>query len=179
MTWTLAGDVAVVVGTIVAAIGLILAFGELRRSTAVQRAEFLLNATRGYFGSAEQRRLYYDLDYNRFQLNFAKGAPTTVKRGNSEAMPFLGSEEERLLDELLYGLDVIGRIVDMGVLAQNDASVFRFQAARVIWNRYVQEYLTWLANERKTHGGGEIPPFQAARRLAGLPGLPIGRAGQR
>jgi hypothetical protein len=160
------GDSASLLTGIVTAVGIWLAYKQLRHVAAAQRAEFLLNATERYFADDEVRKLYYDIDYDRFSLTFAGGQPAHVKRGDSAAIPFFGSREERLLDTLLYTLDTIGRIVDLGVLTASEATLFRFQARRVFTNSTVREYLRWLDKERAQFGG-ESPAHQAARRLAG------------
>jgi hypothetical protein len=159
------GDVASLLTGIITAVGILLAYKQLRHVAAAQRAQFLLNATERYFADDDVRALYYDIDYERFALTFTNGEPAQVQRGDAAPIRFVGSREERLLDGLLYTLDTIGRIVDLGVLADREAALFRFQAKRVFSNSAVQEYLTWLDGER-ARLGGESPAHQAARRLA-------------
>ena len=151
----------------VAAIGFLFALRELHRSTQVQRAQALLDATQRYFGDVEVRRLYYDLDYNQITLVFENDHPKKWIRADSSHVPFIGSNEERCLDSLLYSLDTIGRIVELGVLKSKDAKIFAFQAQRILKNPEVTKYLNWLDGEREKYGG-ERPPHRAAQLLAKL-----------
>src|SRR5437763_14663984 len=109
-----AGEWASILTAFVPSIGILFAYLELRRNTHIQRGQFLLGATERYFAESEARRLFYDIDYNRFKLTFVEGNPVTVERGDGGAKPFMQSEEERSLDNLLYTFDVIGRLVALG-----------------------------------------------------------------
>lgn len=168
--WSDLGDVATVLAALLTAAGVFFALRELFRNTRVHRAQFLLDTVSQFFGDTKVRELFYDINYNRFRISFRDGQPHTIHRGESESgEPFHGSEGERLLDQLLYTLDAIGRVVHLGGLKKGDALLFAFQAARVLErNTEVQGYLNWLETQRREHGGGEIPPFQAARELAAL-----------
>lgn len=155
-------------GVGIAALGFLFAWRELHRSAKVQRAQFLLDATQRYFGDQEVRKLYYELDYNALTLQFDDGQPSQLlRRESSSESKFLGSDDERHLDSLLYTLDTIGRIVELKLLRSKDAVVFAFQARRVLDNSEVKKYLDWLDDERKRLGG-ERPPHRAARLLADL-----------
>src|SRR6478609_3643217 len=94
--------------------GFFFAVHELRRSGKAQRAQFLLDTTEKYFGDVEVRKLYYDIDYGNFELVYKEGGPREVRCRDlsGKYKPFLGSDEERLLDSLLYTLDVIGRVFE-------------------------------------------------------------------
>jgi hypothetical protein len=142
----------------------LIAYRELRLNTRVQRAQFLLDATERYFGNAEERGIYYDIDYRQFNLCFAAGEPDTIQRGKEPPKPFIGSSEERLLDSILYSFDVIGRIVEMGALDERDARIFAFQAERVLSNREVAKYIVWVTSQRILFGG-EVPAHRAAQKL--------------
>jgi hypothetical protein len=78
--------------------------------------------------------------------------------------PFFGSDEERLLDALLYTFDVIARVVELGAMSEGESRVFAFQAARVFRDKYVVVYLQWLDRER-TRFGGDVPSHKSARDL--------------
>lgn len=143
---------------------IVLAFRELRLNTRVQRAQFLLDATNRYFSSGPERELYYDIDYRRLRIDFNQGEPATVFRERGESKPFLGSEEEHQLDNMLYNFDIIGRILEMGALDRRDARIFAFQAKRVLYNSEVQKYLVWVTSQRIMFGG-EVPAHRAAQKL--------------
>jgi len=158
------GDLAEILTALITAVGIFLAYFELRRNTRIQRAQFLLETTERYFGESEARRLFYDIDYNSFKLQFVNGTPSTVQRGEEDPKPFLGSDEERWLDSLLYTFDVIGRMVELKSLNVREADIFAFQAKRVLGNHYVKAYVDWV-NEERVKENIRIPAHQAAYRL--------------
>jgi hypothetical protein len=168
--WSELADLATVLAAILTGAGVLFALRELYRNTRVHRAQFLLETVSQYFGDMKVRQLFYDINYNRFRISFLDGQPRTIHWGENESEePFHGSEGERLLDQLLYTLDAIGRVVRLGGLRRGDAMLFAFQSARVLEkNEEIQKYLDWLEDQRRVHGGGEVPPFQAARELAAL-----------
>lgn len=156
------GDILTFLGFLAAAGGLVFAGRQLRHSIRVQRAQFLLDATERYFADTNVRRLYYDIDYGKFKLDFVNGEPGNVQRGNQPPKPFIGSDEELWLDSLLYTFDVIGRIAEVGALDTREARIFAFQAARVFRNPDIEKLLDWLDKERGRFGG-EVPTHRAAR----------------
>jgi hypothetical protein len=161
------GDILTFLGFLAAAGGLVFTAVQLRLGTRVQRAQFLLDTTERYFADTDVRRLYYDIDYNKFSLAFVGGEPNTFQRGTNTPKPFIGSDEERWLDNLLYTFDVIGRVAELKALNSNEARLFAFQAARVFKNPDIVQYLAWLDKER-IRFGGDVPSHHAARKLASL-----------
>src|SRR6476660_3725975 len=95
------GNLLTFIGLIATACGLIFTGRQLRNGIRVQRAQFLLQTTERYFKDADVRKLYYDVDYHRFELRFTNNEPREFRRNSKEFQLFLGSEEERLLDALL------------------------------------------------------------------------------
>ncbi len=158
------GDVITFFGFLAAAVGLFCTAIQMRIGSRIHRAQFLLETTERYFADSDVRRLYYDIDYGHFKLDFANGNPSTVKCGDRPAKQFIGSDEERWLDSLLYTFDVIGRVAELGALSRTDARIFAFQAGRVFKNPEVVKFLEWLDNERKRFGG-DLPSHRAARKL--------------
>src|SRR6266581_690283 len=159
-----AADILTLIGFLFTVIALLFTGFQLRRNSLVQRAQFLLGATERYFADSEVRRLYYDIDYGRFTIEFINREPATFCRRDSPAKPFIGSDEERWLDNLLYTFDTIGRIVELQMLSWNEASIFAFQAVRIFQDAPIQKYLEWLDKERRRFGG-ELPTHKAARGL--------------
>ena len=121
------GDILTFLGFLAAAGGLVFTAVQLRLGTRVQRAQFLLDTTERYFADTDVRRLYYDIDYNKFSLAFVGGEPNAFQRGTNTPKPFIGSDEERWLDNLLYTFDVIGRVANSRRSTQmrRDYSPFR------------------------------------------------------
>lgn len=157
-------DALTLIGFVFTVTALVFTGFQLRRNSLVQRAQFLLSATERYFADSEVRRLYYDIDYGQFTIQFNDHEPATFCRRGSPAKAFIGSDEERWLDNLLYTFDTIGRIVELRMLSWKEASIFAFQAVRVFQNATIQKYLEWLGNERRKFGG-ELPTHRAARAL--------------
>jgi hypothetical protein len=143
------GDFLTIIGFAFTLIGLIFAVIEIRRNTRVQRAQFLLEFTERYFSDSDVRKFYYKLDYNEFELDFDK---------------FIGSNEERWLDSLIYTYDIIGRLVKMKVLNTEEVDIIAFQASRVLKNSEVIKYLNWL-DEEYVQEGRPAPAHKDARFL--------------
>lgn len=159
------GSIAEIASAIIAAVGFFFAVLELRRSTKNQRAQFLLDTTQRYFGDENVRKLYYELDYREIYIVFKNNEPTEILRPTWPAQPFIPSDEERCLDLLLYTLDTIGRVFELGTLTQKEAEIFSFQARRVLSHPSVADYVKWVSDARKTFGGA-APAFYGAYVLA-------------
>lgn len=163
------GDIVTALSFLAAAIGLWFTARQVRENTKMRRAQFLLDATERYFADTEVRKLYYDVDYAEFTIEFdAQGEPSTFTRRGSSPQRFVGSHEERYLDSLLYTFDSIGRLVEIGALDSREAQLFAFQASRVFNNPHVARLLQWLDGERRRFGG-EVPTHRAGRALAARP----------
>ena len=127
----------------------------LRRTARVQRAQFLLNITDRYFTDTDVRRFFYRLNYERFQF---------------DRQTFFESEDERHLDTLLYRFDLIGRMLEIGVVSVKEVEIMAFQASRVFDNAEVKKYLDFLDEDyrrlvdRRAH---EDARFLASRILKG------------
>lgn len=142
-------DILTLVGLLLTVLGLAFAGYEIRRSVLVQRAQFIMSITEQYFGDEDVRKFYYRLDYNEFVLDF--GA-------------FIGSDEERWLDSLLYTFDTVGRMVKMGAVSIKDVDLIAFQASRVLRNPEVKKYLDWLDGEYANEDS-RLPAHSDARYL--------------
>jgi len=131
------GDVLTVVGFAFTLVSLIFAAREIRRNTLAQRTRFLLDFTERYFRDTDTRKFFYKIDYNKFRFHLSE---------------FIGSDEERWLDSLLYTFDVIGRMVRTGAVTLDEVSIVAFQASRVLGNPEVGRYLEWLDGEHEEEG---------------------------
>lgn len=160
------GEVATSLALLIAGVGLLQTARQLGEGAKIRRGQFLLEATDRYFADTAVRRLFYDIDYGRFKIQFDEGGePSTFIRGDQEPQDFVGSDEERHLDSLLYTFDAVGRVVEVGALNRSDAKIFEFQANRVFQDPSVKRLLEWLDGERKRFGG-EVPVHKAGRSLA-------------
>ena len=161
------GNVAEIASAVIAAFGFFFAILELHRSTKNQRSQFLLDTTQKYFGDVNVRRLYYEIDYREIYIVFQQGKPRKIRRPNLPERRFLLSAEEMHLDALLYTLDSIGRIFELGTLKPQEAKIFSFQARRVLSHPSVAKYVDWVSQDR-ARLGGETPAFRGAYVLAEL-----------
>jgi len=166
---TITGNIAEIATAFIAALGFFFAILELHRSTRNQRAQFLLDTTHRYFGDEDVRKLYYELDYRTIVIEFKEGEPKNIYRKKEPPHPFIPSEVERHLDALLYTLDTIGRVFELGTLTSQEAKIFSFQARRALSYPSVEEYVQWITRERARFGG-EAPAFRSAYVLAELVG---------
>ena len=136
------GDILTAGSVLFAAITLL---GNIR----VQGADFLLKLTERYFKDESVRDFYYKVDWQKYKFD-----PATLAL----------SQEERLLDKLLYSFDEIGETFRLGVLDEKQARIFAFQAARVLDNQDVKKYLAMLDAAYEAQGLRESHP--GARYLA-------------
>jgi hypothetical protein len=131
------GNILTGIGFLLTFVTVLFAWFTLRKTVRVQRADFLLKLTERYFKSEEVREFYYRLDWDDWTLSPDQ---------------FTSSKEERLLDSLLYSFDEIGQVLRLGVLDENQARIFAFQASRVLGNEQVQEYLRRLDTDYRSEG---------------------------
>src|SRR3954470_23553474 len=131
------GNILTAAGFILTAATVLFAAITLRSSVRVRRAEYLLKLTERYFKDADVRKFYYKVDWGNWQLEGTIGS---------------GSDEERWLDSLLYSFDEIGHVLRLGVLNENDARLFAFQASRVLQNEHVSSYLKMLDDDYRKEG---------------------------
>lgn len=134
-------DLLTLFGFALTALGLFFTAFQLRQNAKVQRASFLLEMTERYFQDEDVRKLFYAIDYGEGLFDESK---PVVFSGNSR--------EERLLDELLYRFDLIGYLVKKRAFSTRETSIFTFQAARVLDNTRVMEYLAWLDTQYAKYG---------------------------
>ena len=142
-------DLLTLIGLALAAVGLIFTGFQIRLNTRLQRARFIMDVINLYFGDKDVRKAFYAIDYNQFSFDENK---------------IVLSDEEQYVDRLLYTLDLIGRIVDLGALTPRELDVLAFQVLRVMDNGEIQKYLKWLASEYK--GRSHVTPHHDAEFLA-------------
>lgn len=140
------------IGNTVTALGVWLAFVQLRRGVRQERAKFLMELTARYFADNDVRRFYYKLEEEG------------DRRFIYDPKKFAGSPEERWLDQLLYSFDVIGWVVRKKLLKSDEAEIFAFQALQVLENPEVIKYLAWL-DEAYASKGRPVPAHKAAKFL--------------
>ena len=148
------GHVIIACGFIATTIGLLMNALQLRRTTKVQRLDYLYRITHDLFADQDFRRFFYQLDYGRFKF---------------DAESFRESDEELHLDRLLYTYDLVGRLIRNGVVELTDISNVSFEISQISSNPEVRLYLEWLETEYETHGKNSKPlrsrPFDNAQWL--------------
>jgi hypothetical protein len=112
-------------------------------------AQITIDIIELYFQDKDIREVFYQIDYNRF--SFDKNT-------------FVLGDKEQAVDHLPYTLDAIGRTVELGALTPQEIDVLAFQILRVMDNKGIQDYLTWLTDEYKNRA--HVPPHRDAQRLA-------------
>lgn len=142
-------DIVGLIGLFLTGFGLIFTALQLRQNNITRRSETLVSIINQYFSDASQRKMFYKLDYNKFQFN-----PET----------FTGSDDEQALDGILYNLDVIGKLLRIGAITLEEARIFEFEAQRVFSNKEVIKYLDWF--EKDIVNLDVNIPFQNAQYLS-------------
>lgn len=82
-----------------------------------------------------------------------------------DARDFPMSADEPAIDHLLFVYDLIGYYAETGVIEEGELPIIRFEASRVLHNKEMVKYLTWLDDE---YAGAGVtgPAYAHARKLA-------------
>jgi hypothetical protein len=132
----------------IAAITLACYWWELRKSRTEKRAEFLYNLIQGFTTDPDHLEMFYRLEYGDFKYQ--------------PSMHF--SEEEVKLDKLLYVLDAISKLYQMGAITRAEIRLFEYELIRVYKNEQIQLYLMFL-DDWFTSLNVHVEPFAAFRTL--------------
>jgi hypothetical protein len=123
---------------------------QLRRSLHTSQADFLFKIITWYLDDPALRAFFYKLDYNQWKF---------------DQRTFSGSDEEPLIDKMLYVFDLLERLIQSKQISQADLSILTFEASRVLHNPQVERYLTWLDDEYR-QVGRPTPAYAGARAFA-------------
>lgn len=134
-------DFVAVIALVVAMTGAVVAVLTLLRNSRVQKAQFIANLTKDFFQDSDLRKFFYKIDYEKFRFDSTKLAE------------FKGSEDERHLDLLLYQYNMVGRLVRLRVVSQEDVEFLLFEMVQVFNNAEVKKYIAWLDTEFEKFGG--------------------------
>lgn len=129
-------DIVSLAGLFLTGFGLIFAALQIRQNNVSRRAEIMLAVINRYFGNLDERQMYYKLDYNEFVFD-----PDN----------FIGSDDERSLDGILYNLNAIGRLLHIGAISIKEVRLLDFEIHRILNNPEVKKYLVWLETEVEAH----------------------------
>ncbi len=135
--------------TALTALGVILAFKELRRGILFQRANLMMEFTNKFYGNECISNAFYAIEWDLLRY------PEFLGRGE---------ELERCVDYLLVYLDVVGELVKRGVVKARDTSLLWYEAWRVYMSKEIQKYLAFL-DKWYSDQGIERRPFDGFRWL--------------
>jgi hypothetical protein len=118
-----------ITGMLIAAIGIFYAIKTYRSNSRTNRAKFVFDLTESFLKEKELREFWYRLDYQnpqswKFVLNI-----------------FRHSQDERLLDTLLYKFVVIGQMLRSGAIGVEDIEGLFIMCRQIFGNTEVQDYL--------------------------------------
>lgn len=94
------------------------------------------------FDDSEIRKFFYKIDYDEFKFLDTK----------SFLKVFKGSDDERMLDSMLYKYNYVGKLVRSNYLDINDINFLIFGMLQVYNDDNVKRYLKWLDSENKKWG---------------------------
>ena len=139
--WSLrAGDFIRLAFGIVGLAGLFLAYGQLRlaqrnsgENAKSTTARFVLDLNQWFTDNKAEKAFFYRLDYSSHENAF-----------QFDAEHFPHSDDELLLDTLLYKLSHVGALLRRDVVSLEDLQWVRFFVKAVMENPEVHKYLRWL-----------------------------------
>ena len=143
------GDLITLVGLLIASASLLVSTNSFRKNSRGQQIKALFDVMNQHFSSEDVRDLFDKLDMNK---------------NNPKAYRFPGrfSPDDgatATLSKLLYALDVVGRMLRVGILTRRDVDVIGFRVWRTVGNPETQRFLEYLDREYKDFGP---PSFRRA-----------------
>lgn len=142
-------DLAQVLATFIAAIGLWITGVQFRRTVTQKRIEQVTGAFHTISADKDLWGLYYKIEYGAFEYNER----------------FHGSDDERNLDRILTILDSVARQVELRLLKVEDLELIAYEYLMIYQNTGVNNYLEqWLDGwfqEKEIN----IKPYGAFRRI--------------
>lgn len=130
-------DTLALIGVAVTAIGVVAALIQIRANARTEKARFLLDIVEQFFADEQSRAIFHKLDYDEWRFD-----PSV----------FQDSDADRLIDQALYTLDIVGHMVRRGTLGMEEVRVLAFRVGRVLENPQVLKYLAWLDQEYQRMG---------------------------
>jgi hypothetical protein len=122
-------DIVLIFSLILAFIGLMLNYFQMKKEFNKQKAEFLNNIFTEFYSDKDIKEAFYLIEYGEF---------------NYDSGNFHGSELEKKIDKLLFYFDKIGKLYKMNVLTMKEISVLEYEMSRVLKNRQIKNYCEFL-----------------------------------
>jgi hypothetical protein len=129
------GDLLTVAGFLLTLAGLLFAGWQFRRNGLVERARFLIEMADRHLEDKDVLKLFYKILHREFRFNAQ-------------------SKDEQSLDTLLSHFNLIGRMLQMGILSKKDASFFIPEARCVLQNPEVRKYIAQANKDPESPPGG-------------------------
>jgi hypothetical protein len=126
-TFTIA-DILNFILLLITAIGVILAYRQIKEGRKTQSATFFKELYSTMFSDTEIGNAYYKIEYNEF--NYDKS--------------FHGSEEEKIIDRLLGFVDLLCYLHAQRVITDKEMMFFRYRLFRIYKNPNIQRYFEFL-----------------------------------
>ena len=141
-------DVAVILATIFAGVGLILSAIQLRNATRERRVSKISDALLKLFDDKELSDIYYQIEYDKFIYD----------------EEFHCSPDEKKLDRLLALFDTLAKLRSARLFKKKDLDLIAYEYLVVYQNESVRKYLAFLDEWFKKRGV-KTQPFIHYRRV--------------
>ena len=115
-------------GHLLVLVGIAVAVWQLRVQTKSQGAVFLIDLLKVIYENEQLQRAFYNIEYNKFVYN------------NN----FHQNHNERVLDSLLFHLNLICSLFEKRVITAKEFAHFQYIIERVLENDEIHKYLDWL-----------------------------------
>lgn len=129
------------VSAIFAAVGLLLAVSQSRRTNAQARAALVAACLKGFAEDEEIQRAFYAIEYSAFKYDAS----------------FHKSDQEREVDKLLRHFANIALAWQAGLLSTHDVKPIQYYLLRVMRDPEIQKYLAFIAQWSRQARLGEHP----------------------
>lgn len=125
---------ATIVGIAVGACSLYISSRSLGVTSRTNKAKFVFDLTDSFLKDPELRRFWYKLDYDSITENTWKFDLTTFRH----------SEDERMIDTLIYKFSVVGHMLKSGAINDNDIIGLYTECRQLFHNQQIREYIRFV-----------------------------------
>ncbi|HEX9074247.1 MAG TPA: hypothetical protein VF932_00645 [Anaerolineae bacterium] len=151
------GEVINLIAFFAAGVGLILAYRQLRQAATTARAEFVKSLVSDFYGNSSIHEAFYQIDCGLLPVDGIIGDK------DQDLASF--KEIEKATDSLLAYLDMVGRLVKLRAITEQDARALEYEFVTCYKSPEIQKYLTYLDN-LYLHRGQGLKPLLYFREFA-------------